>query len=77
VALSSEQIRKLKRGQTLWVVKEQGQGDNHLIAKGFILGTGTAGCSLKVTEILSIGDAHPKTHGKVVKATFAELELLV
>ena len=77
MALSSEQIRKLKRGQTLWVVKEQGQGDNHLVAKGFILGTGTAGCSLKVTEILSKGKAHHATDGRVLTATFAELELLV
>jgi hypothetical protein len=77
VALSRDEIKKLKRGQTLRVVKEQGQGDNHLVAKGFILGTGTVGCSLKVTEVLSIGDACPETHGRVVKATFAELELLV
>lgn len=77
MALSQEQIKKLKRGQTLRVVKQQGQGDHHLIAKGFVLGTGTAGCSLKVTEILSKGKAHHATDGRVLTATFAELELLV
>lgn len=77
MALSQEQIRRLKRGQALRVVKEQGQGDNHLIAKALVLGRGTAGCSLKVIEILSKGEAHPATVGRVLTGTFAELELIV
>ncbi|MCX6705235.1 MAG: hypothetical protein NT162_02760 [Candidatus Woesebacteria bacterium] len=77
MALTIQQIRKLKKGQSLRVIKQKGRGDYHLDAKAVILGVGTAGCSLKVVEIISKGRAHPATDGKRLVATFADLEVLV
>lgn len=77
MALTIQQIRKLKKGQPLRVITQQGRGDYHLDAKVQVTGIGTAGCSFSVIEILSKGQAHPATDGKRLVATFADLEVLV
>lgn len=75
MALTIDQVGKLKRGHVLWVIKQRGRGGMHFVGTARVIGIGTIGCCLLGLTTLSKGDAHPATDGKRFKAFHTELSL--
>ena len=75
MALSQDEIRKLKRNDVLVVIKQGGKGGMHFVGRARVLGKGTIGCCLLGLTTLSKGDAHPATDGQRFKAFHTELSL--
>lgn len=76
MALSPNQIKNLKTGDSLRMITANGLGDYHLDAKVVVISVGTAGSLVQITEILGKGETNMTIDGERLVATFAELDVL-
>jgi electron transfer flavoprotein alpha/beta subunit len=76
MALTIQQIRGLKKGQSLRMTTRLGMGNYNLDAKVVVVSIGKVACGVKVTEILSMGEDNASIIGNQFAVTFAELEVL-
>jgi hypothetical protein len=71
MALTQDEVRKLKKDDVLWVIKQKGKGRRHFVGTAQVIGI--VGCCLLGLSTLSKGDAYPTTDGRHFVARFSEL----
>lgn len=76
MALSKEQIKNLKVGQTLKLTFLTPEDDSYIQAKVVVVTIGRAACMVKVIEILDRGPVNMTSDDDQYAALFSELDVI-
>jgi hypothetical protein len=76
MALTQEQIEKLKEDDSLRCTTHTGYGKNHIDANVKVVAIGPHGLSVEVIEVFSKGKDNKNCEGARFFATFDELSVL-
>jgi hypothetical protein len=76
MAITQEQVEKLKKGDTLRYTTHTGYGKDHIDAKVTVMSIGSLCLLVKVVEVFSKGEANRICDGGTAIAIFDQLSVL-